>query len=185
MMKRTIDVVVAIIALIVLALPFIGLALWIKLSSPGPVFYCQTRVGKGGRTFKLIKFRSMVANADHIGGYATQMGDARITPAGRIMRRTSIDELPQLFNVLLGDMSLVGPRPDVPAQRDGYSAEDWALRHTVRPGITGLAQVNGRSNATVEARLAYDLEYARAPGLRRDVGILMQTIVILGGRGSN
>lgn len=184
-MKRLFDILVSGGALIVLALPLVALALWVKLSSPGPVIYRQTRVGLGGRSFGLRKFRSMVANADHIGGFATQKDDPRITKTGRILRWTSLDELPQLVNVLKGEMSLVGPRPNVPAQEKDYTAEEWALRHSVRPGITGLAQVNGRSDITGEMRKALDLDYARAPGLWRDLGILFRTLAILGGRGSN
>ncbi|WP_417427137.1 sugar transferase [Hoeflea sp.] len=184
-MKRAFDIIVTGLALAALAVPFAVLALWVKLSSPGPVLYRQLRVGRGGETFGLLKFRSMVANADQIGGYATQQDDPRITPVGRILRRTSLDELPQLINVLKGDMSLVGPRPDVPAQRENYTQEEWKLRHQVKPGITGLAQVNGRSNVTPEARKRFDLDYAANPGMLRDLSILLQTVGILGGRGSN
>jgi lipopolysaccharide/colanic/teichoic acid biosynthesis glycosyltransferase len=118
-------------------------------------------------------------------GYATMQGDSRITPIGRFIRKTSIDELPQLFNVLKGDMSLVGPRPDTPMQQSLYTPEDWQTRHTVRPGITGLAQVNGRSMIGYEERLACDLDYARNHTLWMDMVIILKTLRVLTGKGSN
>lgn len=184
-MKRVIDVIVAVSALVLLALPLAALAVWIKLSSPGPVIYRQIRVGRAGQIFYLFKFRSMVPDADLIGGYKTQSNDPRITRVGRILRRTSLDEIPQLINVLIGNMSLVGPRPDVPAQKKNYSEEEWLLRHRVRPGITGLAQVNGRSNISTEVRKQLDLEYASNANLCRDISILFKTVLILSGRDSN
>lgn len=184
-MKRGFDILVAGTALLLLFLPLMAIAMWIKFGSPGPIFYRQTRVGLGGRTFSLLKFRSMVVNADRVGGFSTQVDDPRITPIGRILRRTSIDELPQLLNVLRGDMSLVGPRPDVPAQRELYTAEEWQLRHSVRPGITGLAQVSGRSDITPEMRKALDLDYARTASLGRDLKILIGTVALITGRGAN
>lgn len=184
-MKRAFDILVAGAALLALSPLFLVIAIWIKLGSPGPVLYRQIRVGMGGQTFGLLKFRSMVVDADRIGGFSTAVNDPRVTRVGRILRRTSIDELPQLINVLVGDMSLVGPRPDVPAQQALYTSAEWDLRHSVRPGITGLAQVSGRSDITPEMRKTLDLEYARAPGLRRDLGILFRTVGLLGGRGTN
>jgi lipopolysaccharide/colanic/teichoic acid biosynthesis glycosyltransferase len=127
----------------------------------------------------------MVKDAAGIGPYSTGRDDPRITHVGRFLRRSSIDELPQLLNVLRGDMSLVGPRPDVPAQQALYRPDDWALRCSVRPGITGLAQAALRSEATPEQRLALDLDYARNHGLLRDLQILAMTLRRLGGRGSN
>jgi lipopolysaccharide/colanic/teichoic acid biosynthesis glycosyltransferase len=149
------------------------------------VFFRQVRVGRGGRDFGLFKFRSMVRDAAAIGPYSTAAGDPRITRVGRFLRRTSIDELPQLLNVLLGDMSLVGPRPDVPAQRSLYSAPDWQLRCSVRPGITGLAQAELRSEATPQQRLDLDLRYAREHGLLMDLCIVARTFGRLAGRGGN
>lgn len=179
------DRTIAFAALIVFLLPvWLPVWLFIILTSPGGAIYRQTRVGKGCKPFELYKFRSMVAGADRH-GYQTQDGDARITPIGRIIRRTSIDELPQLLNVLKGDMSLVGPRPDTPMQKSNYTEADWQLRHSVRPGITGLAQVNGRSNISAVARLAYDLEYARNVSLRLDSMILLKTLGVITGKGTN
>ena len=127
----------------------------------------------------MLKFRSMVVDAEARGGHATLKGDPRITRAGRILRKTSLDELPQLINVLRGEMSLVGPRPDVPAQQGNYSAEDWQRRTSVRPGITGLAQAVARSAATHEERLALDLSYVDQPTLGADLRILGLTVLRL------
>jgi lipopolysaccharide/colanic/teichoic acid biosynthesis glycosyltransferase len=183
-MKRVIDVLVSASLLVVLSPLLVGAALAISLESPGPVLFRQTRLGRGGREFAMYKFRSMVANAASIGPYHTASGDPRITRVGRFLRRTSIDELPQLLNVLKGDMSLVGPRPDVPAQRALYSDADWALRCSVRPGITGLAQATLRSRATPQQRLALDLRYAREQSLWLDAQIVAWTLGRFG-KGSN
>jgi lipopolysaccharide/colanic/teichoic acid biosynthesis glycosyltransferase len=184
-MKRTLDVLVALAALIVLA-PVLGaVALAIALESGAPVLFRQVRVGLGGREFGMYKFRSMVRDAAAIGPYYTSAADPRITRVGRFIRRTSLDELPQLFNVLAGDMSLVGPRPDVPAQRSLYRQQEWAQRCSVRPGITGLAQATLRSEATPQQRLALDLRYAREHSLWLDLRILALTLSRLSGKGSN
>jgi lipopolysaccharide/colanic/teichoic acid biosynthesis glycosyltransferase len=157
----------------------------VALESGFPVLFRQQRVGLRGQTFEMLKFRSMVKDASRIGPWFTSGDDPRITRVGRFLRRSSIDELPQLFNVLRGDMSLVGPRPDVPAQQALYRPEDWALRCSVRPGITGLAQASMRSEATPEQRLAADLDYARGAGVWRDLRILCLTLGRLTGKGSN
>ncbi len=117
-------------------------------------------------------------------GFRTVVGDTRITRVGRIIRRLSIDELPQLLNVVIGDMSIVGPRPDVPAQKADYSQEDWQARHSVRPGITGWAQIHGRSIASPEERLARDLEYVRKHSLLMDIHIVWRTIFSLFSKGA-
>lgn len=174
-MKRLFDILISSAALLVLAPVLIGLMAWIRLDSPGPALFRQQRIGRGGKPFTIYKLRSMVADAEKRGGYSTQAGDPRITRAGAFARRTSLDELPQLFNVLTGDMSLVGPRPDTPAQEANYMPGDWAKRHRVRPGITGLAQARLRSSATPEERLALDLEYATEAGLAKDIAILFET----------
>jgi lipopolysaccharide/colanic/teichoic acid biosynthesis glycosyltransferase len=183
-MKRLFDVLVSASLLVLLSPVLVGAALAIALESPGPVLFRQTRLGRGGREFSMYKFRSMVANAASIGPYHTSDGDPRITRVGRFLRRTSIDELPQLLNVLKGDMSLIGPRPDVPAQRALYSDSDWAQRCSVRPGITGLAQALLRSHATPEQRLALDLRYAREQSFWLDAKIVAWTIGRFG-KGSN
>jgi len=174
-MKRLFDLGVAGFLLLLLSPLFLVAAFAVKLGSRGPVFYRQTRIGRGGRDFRILKFRSMVADADRIGPHSTAVGDSRITGVGRVLRRTSLDELPQLWNVLRGDMSLVGPRPDLPEQMGLYAPEERELRHSVRPGMTGLAQVRIRHEGTIEERKALDLEYVRRAGLLLDLRILLLT----------
>ena len=184
-MKRVLDVLLSLGALLLLSPVLAATAVAIALESGRPVLFGQTRLGVGGREFRMYKFRSMVKDAATIGPYHTASNDPRVTRVGRFLRRTSIDELPQLLNVLTGDMSLVGPRPDVPAQRPLYSDADWALRCSVRPGITGLAQSLLRSEGSEGQRLALDLRYAREQSLRLDLKILFLTLGRLTGKGSN
>lgn len=184
-MKRLLDVLLAGAGLLALSPFLLAVAAAIVLESGRPVFFRQQRVGRGGVTFGLYKFRSMVPDAATIGPYFTATDDPRITRIGRFIRRTSIDELPQLLNVILGHMSLVGPRPDVPAQRSLYTEADWAERCSVRPGITGLAQALLRSEATPEQRLALDLRYVREQSLWLDLQVLWWTLGRLSGKGSN
>ncbi|MGE4242770.1 sugar transferase [Ramlibacter sp.] len=184
-MKRAMDVLLSLLALAALSPVLVAAALAIAWEDGRPVFFRQIRVGRGGREFGMFKFRSMVKNAAAIGPYFTAGDDPRITRVGRLLRRTSIDELPQLLNVLRGDMSLVGPRPDVPAQRSLYTEADWAVRCSVRPGLTGLAQAELRSEATPEQRLALDLRYAREHDVRMDLCIMARTVGRLAGRGAN
>lgn len=185
MIKRALDVAASLAALLLLSPVLAATALAVMLEGGRPVLFRQVRVGQGGREFSMYKFRSMVPNAAAIGPYHTSADDPRITRVGRFIRRTSLDELPQLFNVLFGDMSLVGPRPDVPAQRALYAPADWDLRCSVRPGITGLAQARLRSAATEAQRLALDLQYVREHGLWLDLRIMAWTLGRLSGRGSN
>ena len=185
MTKRLFDILASLAVLIALSPVLLLTALAVALESGRPVLFRQVRVGRGGREFGMYKFRSMVKDAAAIGPYHTSANDPRITRVGRFIRRTSIDELPQLFNVLLGDMSVVGPRPDVPAQRALYSAQDWELRCSVRPGITGLAQATLRSAATESQRLDLDLRYVREQGLWLDLRIIGWTLGRLRGQGSN
>ena len=184
-MKRALDVLLSLAALFVLSPLLLAAAAAIALESGRPVFFRQVRLGLGGREFGMYKFRSMVKDAASIGPWHTASDDPRITRVGRFLRRTSIDELPQLLNVLNGEMSIVGPRPDVPAQRALYSDEDWAMRCSVRPGITGLAQALLRSEATEARRLELDLRYARFHSLLMDLKIIVWTLARLGGKGSN
>ena len=184
-MKRLFDVAVALLALVLSSPLLLVAAVAVLLESGRPVLFRQQRVGLGGRTFEMFKFRSMVRDAAARGPHFTTGDDPRITRVGRFLRRTSIDELPQLLNVLRGDMSLVGPRPDLPVQARDYRPEDWALRCSVRPGLTGLAQATLRSQATPEQRLAADLAYVRRPTLATDLRILLLTLRRLGGAGAN
>jgi len=189
--KRSFDIVSS-LALLLLTLPLMLLAcLLIMIESAGPVLYRQQRVGLSGRPFVLLKFRSMCADAEKDGAPRwAQTGDARVTRVGRFIRRTRIDELPQLWNVLHGDMSFVGPRPERPAFVDDFCREIpfYAERHCVKPGITGWAQTNYPYGASLEdarTKLSYDLYYAKNHGLFLDLIILLQTIrVILWADGS-
>lgn len=177
--KRVIDLVGAIIILVICTIPFIIVAILIKLDSKGNVFYRQVRIGKKCKEFKIFKFRTMVSDADKIGGYSTNKYDSRITKIGEFLRRTSIDELPQIINILLGQMSLIGPRPDVPAQEKNYTHEEFMKRHLVLPGITGLAQSRNRHGSTNSARKKYDIFYNRKVNFILDIKIILWTIKIL------
>jgi lipopolysaccharide/colanic/teichoic acid biosynthesis glycosyltransferase len=183
-MPRAFDLLVAGIALVILS-PFLLLAaLAIKLGSRGPVIYRQRRVGRGGREFELWKLRTMVAGSDPVGvGTVVTREDPRVTRAGRFLRRTSLDEVPNLVNVLRGEMAIVGPRPTIPAQVEGYTPRQHR-RHEVLPGITGWAQVQGRAGIPWEERIELDVWYVdhRSPAL--DVRILGRTAwLVLTGRG--
>lgn len=174
-MKRLVDFVVSLFLLIILLPSFVLIVILIRRDSPGPAIFRQVRVGRAGRTFTMLKFRTMVEDAGERGPFNTAPDDPRITRIGRFLRRTSLDELPQLINVALGDMSLVGPRPEVPIQRQFYGDEEWEARHTIRPGITGLAQIRGRSVVSPERRKALDLEYVRSRGTLLDIRIMIWT----------
>ena len=184
-MKRVVDVILSLLATVALAPLMLITVVAIALEDGFPVLYRQTRIGLGGREFGMFKFRSMVKNADTVGPYFTETGDPRITRVGRLIRITSIDELPQLWNVLMGDMSLVGPRPDVPVQRSLYTDADWAQRCSVRPGITGLAQALIRSGGSDGERLHLDLRYTRESSLWLDLKIMFWTLGRLSGKGAN
>lgn len=174
-MKRLFDISLSLVTLAVLWPVFLVIAVLIKLTSRGPVFFRQARVGKDLREFEFLKFRSMVVDAPKLGAHWTSKDDPRITRVGRFLRRTSLDELPQLWNVLKGDMSLVGPRPNMPIQEKDYDPAAWQQRHQVRPGITGLAQVMGRSNLTTVEQARYDLDYVKKSGLFYDLALLWRT----------
>lgn len=185
--KRVLDVGLSAIGLLLLSPFFAFIALAIKLTSAGPVFFCQSREGLDGRRFKLYKFRTMHDTlCDPDGLQQTQPHDARLTPIGRALRRKSLDELPQLFNVLKGEMSLVGPRPHVAnIQAGGTHYETlvsyYALRHTIMPGLSGWAQVNGYRGPTDDAaaalaRINHDLAYAANHSLLLDLKIIWLTI---------
>jgi lipopolysaccharide/colanic/teichoic acid biosynthesis glycosyltransferase len=162
--------------LLVLASPFLlGSAVAIKLDDGGPVLYRQRRVGKDGVEFELLKLRTMVVGAEKLGaGYAVDEGDPRITGAGRVLRRLSLDELPQLWNVLRGDMSLIGPRPTLAYQVERYTARQ-RRRLEVKPGITGWAQVHGRAKLPWDERIELDVWYVEHRSFWLDVKILAKT----------
>ncbi|MCC6176365.1 MAG: sugar transferase [Chloroflexi bacterium] len=198
-LKRSLDVVLASVLLVQTA-PVLALcALAVRLESPGPIFFRQERVGKGCQPFVMLKFRSMHANADQrvhqqfvadfINGTADGQAvdgntvfklvdDRRVTRVGRWLRRTNLDELPQLWNVVRGDMSLVGPRPPIPYEVEQYAPEDLE-RFAVPPGITGLWQVSGRNRTTFPEMIALDLQYVHTRSLRNDLAILLKTIPVV------
>ncbi len=175
MARRAFDVVVSALGLL-LCSPLLALsALAIRLESRGAVIYRQRRVGLDGAEFEVLKLRTMVAGAEHIGaGMAVDAGDARITRVGRILRRTSLDELPNLVNVLRGEMAIVGPRPTLPAQVAQYTERERG-RLAVRPGITGWAQVNGRTSLPWAQRIELDLWYIEHRSWRVDLRILWRS----------
>jgi lipopolysaccharide/colanic/teichoic acid biosynthesis glycosyltransferase len=177
--NRPLDIALAAVLLVVTA-PLLALAaLAIKLESHGPVFYRQRRVGKHGRPFELLKLRTMVPGAEAMGaGIYVLEGDARITRVGRLLRRFSLDELPNLVNVLRGDLAIVGPRPTVQQQVDRYT-ERQRRRLDVKPGITGWAQINGRTSLPWPERIELDVWYVEHRSLRLDLRILARTARML------
>ncbi len=183
--KRIFDLTVAVPLTIVLAPVMIAIAILIRRDSPGAAIFRQRRVGLHGREFDVLKFRSMVTGAEQMGaGLAVQEGDERITRVGRWLRRTSLDELPQLLNVVKGDMSIVGPRPTVPAQVARYTPEQ-RRRLDARPGVTGLAQVRGRATLPWSQRIALDVEYVHDWSLAGDLRIIARTaLVVVRGEGT-
>ncbi|WP_256209840.1 sugar transferase [Paenibacillus sp. PDC88] len=191
-MKRLTDMVASLLGLIILSPLFLLLALLIKLEDPkGPVFFKQQRVGKNERVFYMYKFRSMVHNAEELleqllsqnevsGAMFKMKNDPRVTKIGRLIRKTSLDELPQLWNVVRGDMSLVGPRPPLPREVEEYSLYDKQRLH-VTPGCTGLWQVSGRNSVGFAEMVEMDLEYIRKRKYWYDIGIIMKTVRLLFG----
>ncbi|MBI2861632.1 MAG: undecaprenyl-phosphate glucose phosphotransferase [Chloroflexi bacterium] len=181
--KRVMDIFVSTLALIFLAIPLMLIALLVKLTSPGDVFYIQERVGLDGKPFPLIKFRSMWQGAEaETGPIFAEKNDPRVTRLGAFLRRYSFDELPQLINVLLGHMSLVGPRPERPyfVEQFRRAIPDYYDRHQEKAGLTGWAQVNGlRGNTSIEERTAYDLWYAENWSLWLDIKILLRTLFVV------
>lgn len=187
--KRVMDVVASFILSILLLPVMLGIAIAIKRDSKGPVVFTQTRVGLGGKPFTIFKFRTMVKNAeqlfdlnidkDNLGSLVFQdKGDARVTKVGSFLRKTSLDELPQLLNVLIGNMSLVGPRPEIPDVAQYYD-DVQKLRLCVKPGITGLAQVSGRGEIELAKTIEYDLEYIKNYSFWLDIKILFRTFFVV------
>jgi exopolysaccharide biosynthesis polyprenyl glycosylphosphotransferase len=195
LVKAVFDVSLAALLLVVLAPVFLAIALLVKLDTGGSVFFRQTRVGRGGEGFKMVKFRTMHVDAEHrldaIRAHNESSGvlfkireDPRVTRTGRWLRRYSLDELPQLINVLLGDMSLVGPRPPLPTEVEQYP-QDMRRRLVVKPGMTGLWQVSGRSDLGWDESIRLDLQYVENWSLTIDMVILMRTaMVVMRGSGA-
>ena len=183
--KRILDVLLSFILIAALCPLFLVVSILIKISSKGPVFFIQERIGKDTSLFKMFKFRTMVENAESIGsGLCSYENDPRITKIGHILRRMSIDELPQLFNVLIGDMSLVGPRPPVTYELGGINdfSEELKARFRMKPGITGLAQVSGRNDLEWPDKIKFDNQYIDSfsdQGIFMDFRILIKTIFVV------
>ena len=179
--KRGLDIVVSSAGLAALGIPLAAIALFVRLTSRGPVFYRQERTGLDGKPFTIVKFRSMYDDAEReTGPVWTKPDDPRVTPLGRFLRRSNIDELPQLWNVLRGDMSVVGPRPERPhfVEQFRHRIPSYMLRHKVKAGLTGWAQVNGwRGNTPLEKRIEYDLYYIENWSVRLDLKIIWLTLV--------
>lgn len=176
--KRAFDVVSCSCALVILAIPMGVIALKIKSESPGPVIYAQTRVGKGGRPFKVYKFRSMYTDAEARGAQWAQGEDPRVTPFGRKLRNSRLDEIPQFWNVVKGDMSLIGPRPERPVFHEAFKQriDGWEQRLAVRPGITGLAQVEGGYELLPKEKAVLDIEYIENRGFALDFSLIWRTL---------
>jgi exopolysaccharide biosynthesis polyprenyl glycosylphosphotransferase len=195
-LKRLLDFVVALFLLVLISPFWLLIVLWIRSDSEGPAIFAQTRVGLGGKLYTIYKFRTMVQNAEalmkdkleQVKDLETfvfqEKDDPRITRSGRFLRKTSLDELPQLLNILIGNMSLVGPRPEVPEIARLYTPQQQ-LRLNVLPGVTGLAQINGRSELTLGETMNYDLEYVRTWSFWLDLQILWKTVfVVFTGKGA-
>ncbi len=192
--KRALDLSTSSLALLLLGPCLLAIALLVRLTSPGPVLFRQERMGRGGRSFRIWKFRSMVEGAAVRGPAITAAGDPRVTPLGRLLRRTKLDELPQLVNVWLGEMSLVGPRPEVPRYLGAYGADDLVVL-AVRPGITDLASITYRDEESVMAefadrergyrevllprKLALARRYVREQSLLGDMRLILRTLAVV------
>ena len=189
--KRVIDVVCSFVGVLVLSPLFVVIAIIIKFTSKGPVFFSQKRVGRDGKEFKMYKFRSMVVNAEELkeklaaqnemsGPMFKMKDDPRVTKVGKFIRKTSIDELPQLFNILKGDMSLVGPRPSLPKEVAQF--EDWMYRRLeVKPGLTCYWQVSGRNNIDFEDWMKLDIKYVEERNFWIDIMLIFKTVFVLFG----
>ena len=195
-LKRLLDLLVAAVLLVIISPLWLAIVLWIRKDSSGAAIFTQTRVGLGGRPYTIYKFRTMIQNANDLmesklanvtdfeNFVFQEKDDPRITRSGKFLRKTSLDELPQLLNIFRGNMSLVGPRPEVPNIVKHYTPEQ-RLRLNVLPGVTGLAQVNGRSELTLGETLAYDVDYVRRWSFWLDLSILWKTFsVVFSGKGA-
>ena len=176
--KRTADIIFSAAGLIVLMPILLISAILLEIFMPGPLFFKQQRVGKNGSLFNILKFRSMKVDKALEASHDFTRDAERMTPFGKLLRRTKIDELPQLWNVLVGDMSLVGPRPTVKEQTDKYN-DYQRQRLNMRPGMTGLAQVNGNVSLTWDKRFVYDIEYVNNFSVLLDIKILCKTVLVV------
>jgi len=174
-MKRTLDILLALIALVILLLPIIVVALMVRVTSPGPIFYWSDRVGRYNHIFKMPKFRSMRIGTPAVATHLLPNPGAYLTPIGSFLRKSSLDELPQLWSILTGDMSFVGPRPALYNQHDLIELRTQYGVHELVPGLTGWAQVNGRDELPIPQKVALDREYLQQQSLLWDVKILWLT----------
>lgn len=182
--KRFSDIIISVISLLFTSPIFLISAIAIKIDSKGPVFFLHERTGLNGKPFKMIKFRGMIDNALKFGPGITQINDPRITRVGRILRRTSIDELPQLINVIKGEMSIIGPRPEIITITKDYN-ENQKKVFQFLPGITGISQINGRQTLTPEQRTEMEIEYYSSESFYSDFKIFIKTFwVILSNKGN-
>jgi len=183
-MKRIFDLALAIVALPLLALPMLLIALAVKFTSKGPVLYWSDRVGRGNKIFRMPKFRSMWTDTPEVATHLLRNSGAHLTSIGPFLRKTSLDELPQIYSILKGDLSFVGPRPALYNQDDLVALRTEQGVHELTPGLTGWAQVNGRDDLPIPVKVKYDCEYLRKRTLLFDVRILLRTIVqVLRGQG--
>jgi O-antigen biosynthesis protein WbqP len=176
-MKRVFDVVAAVLALLLLSPLLLGLALAVRLSSPGPILYWSDRIGRDNRTFRMPKYRSMRVGTPAVATHLLRDPDEYLTPVGRLLRRTSLDELPQLWSILVGEMSFVGPRPALFNQDDLISLRTEAGVHRLLPGLTGWAQINGRDEIPIPEKVALDAIYLKRQSLLFDLQIVAMTFV--------
>ena len=184
LIKRISDLLITFFSLIFVIPLFLLIAILIKLDGNGPVFFRHTRIGKDGRPFKMWKFRTMVENASQIGPNLTATNDMRITRVGKYLRRISLDELPQIINVMKGEMSIVGPRPEIPEIVSTYTPEQKKAL-TIKPGITGLSQISGRDDLPIDVKLNYEIEYVERFSFTLDCKIVFKTIpTLINGRGN-
>lgn len=190
--RRVLDVLVSLAVFVIFSPVFLAIGLCIWLSSPGPIFFVQNRIGYRGKNFRFVKFRTLYADArerwpelyryqysaDQLSQVPLKFEpDPRIIPCGRLLRGSSLDELPNFWNVLTGEMTLVGPRPDIEEMRPYYSDQELHLKYSVKPGVTGLAQVSGRAHLTFTETRAYDLAYVRNRSWRVDSHLVLKTII--------
>lgn len=176
--KRSCDFLVSLVLIVVLSPLYVAAAVLIKVTSPGPLLFRQERGGRDGKPFNLLKFRTMYATHVHDPSEIVPLTHQAITPVGRVFRRLKIDELPQLFCVLKGDMAIIGPRPTIMEQVDAYD-DFQRQRLAVRPGCTGLAQVNGNANMSWDERIKYDVYYVKHVGPVLDAWILIKTVLVI------
>src|ERR1017187_9494283 len=178
LIKRLTDIIISILVLIITSPVLILSAIAIKLESRGPALFIQERTGLSGKKFKMFKFRGMIDNALSFGPELTQIDDPRITKVGKILRRTSIDEIPNFINVLLGEMSIIGPRPEIVSITTGYSDEQNKV-FQFKPGITGFSQINGRQMLSPEDRVRMEIEFYKNENFFHDISLLLHTIRVV------